>query len=75
MKEKIIKILTQNMGLDIKGNENKLIQNHILDSLAIMDLVGYLEDEFDIQIDFKEIIEENLNSIESIINMVIRLQK
>lgn len=74
MKEQIIKILTEDMQLNINGNENNLIQNKILDSLSIMNLIGNLEEVFNIEIDFGDITEENLNSIDNIEKLVSRLK-
>lgn len=74
MKEQIIKILREDMELNIAGNENNLISNKVLDSLAIMNLIGNLEEKFDIEIDFGDIIEENLNSIDNIEKLITRLK-
>ncbi|MBZ7984505.1 acyl carrier protein [Campylobacter sp. RM12647] len=74
MKKQIIKILTEDMELNINGNENNLIQNKILDSLAIMNLIGNLEEKFNIEIDFGDITEENLNSIDDIEKLITRLK-
>lgn len=52
-----------------------LIDGHHLDSLMILSLIAELEDEFDITIPTVEIIPENLNSMESIWNMIVRLQE
>ncbi|MBZ7993858.1 acyl carrier protein [Campylobacter sp. RM9333] len=74
MKKQIIKILTEDMELNINKNENNLIQNKILDSLAIMNLIGNLEEKFNIEIDFGDITEENLNSIDDIEKLITRLK-
>ena len=48
--EKLINILNEiKAGVDWE-NEADLIDNHILDSLKIVQLVGTLNDEFDIEI-------------------------
>lgn len=56
-------------------NCKDLIDGHHLDSLMILSLIAELEDEFDIVIPTVEIIPENLNSMESIWNMIVRLQE
>lgn len=56
-------------------NCKDLIDGHHLDSLMILSLIAELEDEFDIIIPTVEIIPENLNSMESIWNMIVRLQE
>lgn len=50
-----------------------LIDDHILDSLTIISLVGELEDEFDITIPAVEIIPANFNSAAALWEMVQRL--
>lgn len=52
-----------------------LIDGHHLDSLMILSLIAELEDEFDITIPTVEIIPANLNSMESIWKMIVRLQE
>ena len=54
--------------------ETKLIDNHLLDSFAIISLVSELEDAFDIEVDAAEMTPENFNSAEAIWKMVQRLQ-
>ena len=47
-----------------------LIDDHYLNSLAIISLVAELEEEFDITIPTVEIIPENFNSAEAMWNMI-----
>jgi D-alanine--poly(phosphoribitol) ligase subunit 2 len=56
------------------ASEKKLIDDHLLDSFAIISLVGDLEDEFDVRIGAVEMVPENFNSIEAIAAMVERLE-
>ena len=51
-----------------------LIDDGILDSFAILSIVGELEDAFDIKITPAEIIPENSNSAQSLWAMVQKLQ-
>ncbi len=55
--------------------ETKLIDNHLLDSFAIISLVSELEDAFGIEVDAAEMTPENFNSAEAIWKMVQRLQE
>ena len=72
--ETIIKILNEiKPGVDWE-NETDLIGNHILDSLKIVQLVGELNDEFDIEITPIDIVPENFKSAETISAMVKRLE-
>lgn len=52
-----------------------LIDDHYLDSMAILSLVAELEEEFDITIPTVEIIPSNFNSARAIWDMVVRLQE
>lgn len=52
-----------------------LIDDHILDSFAILSLVSELEDAFDVQISPGDMVAENFNSAEAIWNMVKRLEE
>lgn len=73
--EKVIEILEGIVdGVDYENCET-LIDDNYLDSLAIISLVGELEDEFDIQIPTVEVIPDNFNSAKAIYNMVKRLQE
>ena len=56
-------------------NEKAVIDDHLLDSFGIISLVSELEDAFDIEIEAVELTAENFNSMESLYNMVTRLQE
>ena len=73
--EKLIEILEEiEDGVDYE-NCTTLIDDHYLDSLAIISLVAELEDEFDITIPTVEIIPENFNSVEAMWKLITRLQE
>ena len=55
--------------------ETGLIDDHLLDSFAIISLVSELEDAFDIYIDAAEMTPENFNSAANLWKMVERLQE
>lgn len=55
-------------------NETSLISNQILDSFAIVSLIAELESTFDIQIEAREMIPENFNSLTAMHAMISRLQ-
>ena len=56
------------------ATETGLIDNAILDSFDIVQLVQQLNDAFDIEIGAENIVPENFNSAEAIWNMVQKLQ-
>ena len=71
--EKLLKILEQiKPGVDFR-TEKSLISGKILDSLKIVQLVGELNDEFDIEITPIDIVPENFESAEAIYAMITRL--
>ena len=61
-------------------SENEITDNlsflelGVLDSTGIMELVTFIEREFKISVEDQEIIPENLDSISSIVNLVVRKQ-
>lgn len=73
--ERLIEILEDIAPDADYENCTTLIDDHILDSLAIISLVAELEDEFDITIPAVEIIPDNFNSAKAIFEMVTRLSE
>ena len=72
--EELIDILEEiKPGVDWE-KETDLIGDHILDSLKIVQLVGALNDEFDIEITPIDIVPENFKTVEAIYAMVKRLE-
>lgn len=61
-------------GVDFE-NEKNLIDDRILDSLDVMNLTVELNDEFDIEITPLDILPENFQSIETIYQLIARLQE
>lgn len=73
--EKLIEILEEiEDGVDYQ-NCTTLIDQGILDSLAIISLIAEIEDNFDVQIPTVEIVPENFNSAKAIWNLIVRLQE
>lgn len=71
--EKIIEILEElKPGVDFSKEEH-LIDNHILESMVMVQLVAALNDEFDIEITPRDIVPENFQSVKAINEMVERL--
>lgn len=52
-----------------------LIDDHILDSFAILSLVSEIRDTFDVEISAGDMVAENFNSAEAIWNMIRRLEE
>ena len=73
--EKLLEILN-----DIKPDADyetctTLIDDEVLDSFAILSIVGELEEAFDIEITPVDIVPENFNSVQALWDMVQRLQE
>lgn len=73
MEEKIISILAV-INDEIPAYEgDNLFDAGLLDSMLAVDLVGELEDAFDIDIDAKYVVEDNFKTKEAIIALVKRI--
>lgn len=73
--EKLLEILEEiKPGVDYE-NIDTLINDHYLDSLSILSLISELEDEFDIVIPTVEIIQDNFNSVKSMMALINRLKE
>ena len=51
-------------------SEEPLLENGILDSLGILDLVTYLEEEFGISVDDEELVPDNFQNIKRLASFV-----
>ena len=76
MEEKIIGIIQDLTGYkDLKKNkEIDLLENEIIDSLAFIELISSLENEFNIEIQPTQVDPNTWRSINSIIDLVKSLQ-
>ncbi len=55
--------------------EEKLIDDHILDSFDILQIISTLNDHYDISIPASEIVPENFNSAKALLKLVQRLEE
>ena len=68
--DRIIELL-QEIKEDIDyANETALIDDELLDSFDILQLISAIDDEFDVAIPAAMIIPQNFNSVEALWNMV-----
>ena len=72
MKDQILDILSDIVDDDVESCTT-LIADGVLSSLDIIQLIGALNDEFDISIPATEIIPQNFNSVDAMVAMVERL--
>lgn len=73
--EKLLEILVDIQPDADYENCTTLIDDGILDSFAILSVVGELEDEFGVSVTPAEIIPENFNSAQALWNMIQKLQE
>ncbi|MCF8267927.1 MAG: hypothetical protein K9I69_07560 [Ignavibacteriales bacterium] len=70
-REIIRDFLVQKVGTTTFSDSDSLIQNKLLDSLSVMEFVSFLEEQFEISFESDDMVPENLDSIDSVINLLI----
>ena len=75
MRDTILEILADIIDEDDLDTCTTLIDDGVLSSLDIIQLIGALNDEFDISIPATEIIPQNFNSVDAMAAMVARLSE
>lgn len=73
MRDEIIEILEMiSPGISVENNNLNLVE--YLESMEMIEFIEELENNFDIEIPSEEKIEENFLNIESIMEMIVKLQ-
>jgi len=54
------------------SNEDSLLEAGIIDSTGVLDLIGFVEQEFGIKVDDEDLVPENLDSISRLVAFVER---
>lgn len=54
------------------SDDESLLDNGVIDSTGVLELVSYLQERFAIQIEDDEIVPANLDSIQNLVNFVVR---
>ena len=77
MKEQIIEIIISLTGYeDLRNNvEINLVEEDVLDSLAFIELITELEEQFDIEIQPTQIPSNTWESVDNIVEMVKQLMR
>jgi acyl carrier protein len=57
-------------GGNVLGDETSLLDEGIIDSTGVLELVAYLEEQFAIEVKDEELIPENLDSIARLVDFV-----
>lgn len=74
MKEKVLEVIQAECpDVDFLAS-NALVDDGILDSLALTSIIAALSMEFNIVIPYEEIVEANFNSVDALAALVERLQ-
>ncbi len=75
VRDRITKFVLENLarakGVTELSDTESLVQNGVVDSLGIFQLVAFLEDSFRVRIADEDIVHENFQSIEAIENLVL----
>ena len=75
MREKVLEILEKEIpGIDFEASDT-LVDDGIIDSLTIKNMISALSMGFGISIPYEEINEENFNSIDELAKMIERIQR
>ena len=75
MEERLLKILSELRQEVDFTSETALVDDGILDSFDMVELVTEINDEFDVRIGIENLVPENFNSVDSIIELIERLQE
>ncbi len=59
---------------DALSDSASLLDGGIIDSTGVLEVIGFLEDNFAITVEDQEMIPDNLDSIERLCNFVVRKQ-
>ena len=70
MEERVLEILAEINDEILDYDGDSLVESGLLDSFQIVDLVGMLEEEFNIEIDAELVVVENFETKEAIIKML-----
>ena len=70
MKERFINILTSINSDIVNSGSKTLVEDGIIDSLCVMQIVTSFEKEFSISVDFDDLIPENFQSVDSLWNLL-----
>lgn len=74
MREKLMEILEETRPDVEFETATTLIDDEILDSFDIISIVSEINEEFDIKINVNDLLPENFNSVEDIMELIVRLQ-
>lgn len=59
----------------VLNNDDSLLDNGIIDSTGVLELIGFLEQQFQITVDDLELVPENLDSVNRLTDFIQRKQQ
>jgi acyl carrier protein len=68
-KPKLVEFFKENFMVNLKGDfcdDDSFLENGIIDSTGVLELVMFLEETYNIKVDDEEIVPDNLDSINNI---------
>ena len=68
--DSIVTLFREQLNVEVKDLEADLINDGLMDSLMLVDLLTFLEQEYQITIDFEDLEIDNFRSIKSITQFV-----
>ena len=71
MQERILEILSEYCEEALTYNGDSMMEDGIIDSFTVINVVSDLEDEFDIEIDAKYVISENFRNKEALVQKLL----
>ena len=59
-------------GLDAFDEADSFMEKAIIDSTGILELIGFIEESFDIKVEDEEIVPDNLDSLRNVVHYIQR---
>jgi len=75
VRKKVRKFISENFFLadgNSLGDEDSLLEKGIIDSTGVLELVAFIEENYQIVVEDEEMIPENLDSIKNIVSFIQR---
>ena len=70
IEEKVVAFIREELGKDIKGHDQDLMKEAIIDSFNMIQLIQYVEETFELSIDLDELDLNAFKSVKSIAEQV-----
>lgn len=78
MKDKIRKYIFENFIFEESGNnlkdDDSLLEKGIIDSTGVLEMVQFIEETFEIEVQDEELVPENLDSVNNLVSYVTKKQ-